>query len=168
MTKTCYIIAGPNGAGKTTFAMDMLPCEVACQNYINADLIAAGLSPFKPELAAVEAGKLMLRKMQECVGSGRSFAFETTLSGRSYLPKIARWKTLGYKVVLFYFSLPDADMAIMRVKHRVANGGHNIPVDVIRRRFGRSVKNLKDFKPAVDSWIVFDSSLGVPQLLEEK
>ncbi|MDZ7925020.1 MAG: hypothetical protein U5M23_13425 [Marinagarivorans sp.] len=105
---------------------------------------------------------------------GRSFAAgcsrraRTTLSGKSYLSKIARWKALDYKVVLFYFSLPDVDMAIMRVKHRVANGGHNIPVDVIKRRFGRSVENLKDFKLAVDSWVVFDSSLGVPQLLEEK
>ncbi len=168
MTKTCYIIAGPNGAGKTTFAMDMLPSEVACQHYINADLIAAGLSPFKPELAAVEAGRLMLHKIQECVDSGRSFALEATLSGRSYLSKIARWKALGYKVVLFYFSLPDVDMAIMRVKHRVASGGHNIPVDVIKRRFRRSLENLKEFKLAVDSWVVFDSSAGVPQLLEEK
>jgi len=117
--KTCYIIAGPNGAGKTTFAMDLLPVEVVCQNYINADLIAAGLSPFTPELVAIEAGKLMLKKVDDCVKNNESFAIETTLSGRSYLSKVKKWQHLGYQVFLFYFSLPSVNMAIERVKYRV-------------------------------------------------
>lgn len=166
MTKTCYIIAGPNGAGKTTFAMDMLPQEVACENYINADLIAAGLSPFKPELAAVAAGKLMLHKIQECVEAGCSFAFETTLSGRGYLNKIVQWKSLGYEVILFYFALPSVEMALERVKHRVAVGGHNIPAPTIKRRYSRSVENLKEYQAIVDGWALFDSSGWEPKLLQ--
>ena len=166
MTKTCYIIAGPNGAGKTTFAMDMLPSEVACQNYINADLIAAGLSPFKPELAAVEAGKLMLRKIDECVSDGCSFALETTLSGRSYLNKITRWQRVGYEVILFYFSLPSVEMAIERVRYRVSVGGHNIAVPTIQRRYSRSLENLKEYQSAVDGWALFDSSGWEPNELE--
>lgn len=166
MTKTCYIIAGPNGAGKTTFAMDMLPSEVACQNYINADLIAAGLSPFKPELAAIEAGKLMLNKIDECVKNKQSFALETTLSGRSYLNKIKQWQKADYEVILFYFSLPSVKMALERVKYRVTLGGHNIPKATIIRRYSRSIKNLKEFQATVDGWALFDSSGWQPKLLE--
>jgi len=164
--KICYILAGPNGAGKTTFAQDLLPHEVVCDNYINADLIAAGLSPFKPELAAVEAGKLMLGKIDSCVRSNVSFAIETTLSGRLYLRRIAKWQTLGYKVILLYFSLPSVDMAVERVLYRVSVGGHSIPEPTIRRRFERSLSNLSDYKKAVDSWAVFDSSGWIPRLIE--
>ena len=107
MDKKCYIIAGPNGAGKTTFAMDLLPEEVKCKKYINADLIAKGLSPFEPELAAIQAGRLMLSEIEKCVSAGTSFAFETTLSGLSYSRKIEAWKSAGYNVILYYFSLPS-------------------------------------------------------------
>jgi predicted ABC-type ATPase len=165
--KSCYIIAGPNGAGKKTFAMDILPNEVACKNFINADLIAAGLSPFQPELAAIEAGKLMLKRIDACVLAGDSFAVETTLSGKSYIKKIRGWQALGYRVVLFYFSLPSCVMAEERVKYRVENGGHNIPTNVIERRYQRSVENLSEFKNIVDSWFVYDSSAGEPELIEK-
>lgn len=165
-TKTCYIIAGPNGAGKTTFAMNMLPNEIVSENFINADLIAAGLSPFRPEHAAVEAGKLMLKRISSCVSMGVPFAFETTLSGRAYLRKIAQWQKQGYTVVLFYFSLPSVRIAIERVKYRVSTGGHNITEDVIRRRFLRSSANLDDYKARVNSWAVFDSSAWEPKLVD--
>lgn len=159
MSKKCYIIAGPNGAGKTTFAMDLLPEEVQCKNYINADLIAKGLSPFEPELAAIQAAKLMLTEINKSINSGSSFAFETTLSGLSYQRKIEKWKVMGYQIILYYFSLPSVEMAIKRVELRVKQGGHNIPEQVIRRRFDRSKKNFEQvYKDIVDLWIVFDTS----------
>ena len=162
----CYIIAGPNGAGKTTFAMDILPDEFNCKNFVNADLIAAGLSPFAPELEAFEAGKLMLHKIEACLSQGDSFAFETTLSGKGYLRKIDSWKSKGYSIILYYFNLPSIEMAVERVKYRVMNGGHDIPVDVIKRRFKRSKENLNLYKQKADSWTIFDSSGKTPILLE--
>lgn len=164
--KVCYIIAGPNGAGKTTFAMDLLPRQVQCENFINADLIAAGLSPFAPEMAAIAAGKLMLKRIDSCVLSGQPFAIETTLSGKGYLRKIEKWKAQGYRVVLYYFSLPSGDIAVKRVQYRVENGGHNIPIDVIKRRFNRSCANLALYLGVVDSWSIYDSSGGEPNLME--
>ena len=167
MNKKCYIIAGPNGAGKTTFAKDFLPKEGACMNYINADLIAAGLSPFAPEKVSLMAGKLMLLEIDKCVAESRSFAFETTLSGVSYLKKIANWKLQGYENILLYFSLPTVAMAIARVKARVAQGGHNIPNAVITRRFARSKKNFDMlYKPVADSWAEFDSTAPTPKLID--
>ena len=152
-------IAGPNGAGKTTFAMDLLPEEAQCKNYINADLIAKGLSPFAPELVSVQAGKLILGEIDKCVKSGASFAFETTLSGLAYRNKIANWKRAGYQIILYYFSLPTVEMAIERVKLRVSQGGHNIPEKDIRRRYDRSKNNFEQvYKPLVDVWVLFDTS----------
>jgi predicted ABC-type ATPase len=159
LNKYCYIIAGPNGAGKTTFAMDLLPEEAKCKHYINADLIAKGLSPFAPEMAALQAGRLMLLEIDKCVKANTSFAFETTLSGLSYSRKIKTWKSLGYKVILYYFSLPAAEMAIERVKLRVSQGGHNIPEKDIRRRFERSINNFDQvYKQLADLWVLFDTS----------
>ncbi len=168
MNKTCFIIAGPNGAGKTTFAKDFLPKEGACINYINADLIAAGLSPFAPEKVSILAGKIMIQEIEKCVKKSESFAFETTLSGVSYATKIKYWKQLDYKIILYYFSLPFVEMAIDRVQYRVKHGGHNIPEKDIRRRFTRSQVNFeKVFKPIVDSWITFDTSSSVPRIVEK-
>ena len=138
MAKVCYIIAGPNGAGKTTFAKEFLPEEAKCLNFINADLIAAGLAPFRPEGAAIKAGKLMIHQIDECIKKGESFAFETTLSGRTYIKKINEMKSKGYKIVIYFLKLASVDLAIERVKLRVSEGGHNIPVDDIKRRFERS------------------------------
>jgi len=133
--KKIVIIAGPNGAGKTTFACEFLPNEAGCPVFINADLIAAGLSPFQPELAALKAGRLMLKEIWEYSQRGANFAFETTLSGRMYMRMISGWQAQGYHVKLFFLNLPSAEMAIMRVAERVRQGGHNVPEEVIRRRF---------------------------------
>lgn len=129
------IIAGPNGAGKTTFAREFLPVEAGCGAFINADLIAAGLSPFAPERAAIQAGRLMLATMAQHVRRGESFAFETTLAGLGYARQIPVWRQSGYVVKLFFLSLPSAEMAIERVAQRVRSGGHDIPSSTIRRRW---------------------------------
>ncbi|MDB5816165.1 MAG: hypothetical protein JWN23_3282 [Rhodocyclales bacterium] len=121
------IIAGPNGAGKTTFAREFLPQEAHCPVFINADLIAAGLSPFSPEAVAVKAGRIMLAEIADKLKTGQSFAFETTLSGLSYSRQIPRWQADGYQVKLFFLSLPNAEMAISRVAIRVAQGGTIFP-----------------------------------------
>ena len=161
------IIAGPNGAGKTTFAKEYLPNEAGCPDFINADLIAAGLSPFRPEAAAVHAGRLMLQEIKSRVKQRKSFAFETTLSGRSYAQKIPQWQALGYHVKLIFLNLPSADMAVSRVAARVAQGGHNVPEAVIRRRFSSGLRNFdKIYMEIVDAWILYDNSGSMPVLLD--
>lgn len=167
MSKKIIIIAGPNGAGKTTFARSFLPQEAQCPRFINADLIAAGLSPFAPEAAALKAGRLMLEEIAHCARHGESFAFETTLAGLGYLGHIQRWRAQGYHVSLFFLSLPNADSAVARVAERVRQGGHRVPEDVIRRRFAAGLRNLERvYKPAVDSWAKYDSVAESPILLE--
>ena len=167
MSKKIIIIAGPNGAGKTTFARSFLPQEAQCQRFINADLIAAGLSPFAPEAAALKAGRLMLAEIDDCVRKGESFAFETTLAGLAYLGRIQQWRAAGYHVSLFFLRLPDADAAIARVAERVLQGGHHIPEDVIRRRFAAGLRNLENaYKGAVDAWAEFDNVGEEPMLLQ--
>jgi len=166
MNKKIIIIAGPNGAGKTTFARSFLPKEAQCLHFINADLIAAGLSPFAPEAAALKAGRLMLEEIDACVARDESFAFETTLSGQSYLTKIRQWRSIGYHVSLFFLSLPDAETAIARVAERVRQGGHSIPTDVIRRRFAAGLSNFENiYKAEVDAWAKYDN-VAEPKLLE--
>ena len=161
------MIAGPNGAGKTTFAREYLPHEAACVDFINADLIAAGLSPFQPELAAFRAGRLMLEEIVSRVAKRKNFAFETTLSGRSYAHDIVSWQGLGYRVKLIFLSLPHAEMAIARVANRVAQGGHFVPDGVVRRRFAAGLRNFKAlYQPLVDDWIHYDNSGIKPKLLE--
>ena len=168
MKKRCHIIAGPNGSGKTTFATEYLPVEAECLHFINADLIALGLSPFDPTSVAVLAGKLLIQQIDECVHKGFSFAFETTLSGKGYRKKIDLWKNLGYEIIIYYLKLPSVELAIERVKFRVAQGGHNVPEKDIRRRFSRSWKNFNEiFKPLADSWIVIDTSLSPPIIIDE-
>jgi len=139
----CYIIAGPNGAGKTTFANEFLPIEAECLNFINADLIAQGLSPFQPDKMAIEAGRLMIQHINECVRRHESFAFETTLSGKGYIKKIMDWKAQQYEIIIYYIKIPTVEFAIERVKLRVSQGGHNVPEQDIMRRFERSWINFK-------------------------
>ena len=165
--KKIIIIAGPNGAGKTTFARDFLPAEAQTLRFINADLIAAGLAPFNPETASFKAGRLMLEEIDECVDAGHSFAFETTLSGLVYLKKIPVWQAHGYQVKLWFLSLPNEDIAVSRVAHRVHQGGHNIPEPVIRRRFKAGLANFHErYSKAVDSWAFYDSSGMHPKLID--
>jgi predicted ABC-type ATPase len=167
MSKKILIIAGPNCAGKTTFARSFLPGEAQCSRFINADLIAAGLSPFAPETAALRAGRLMLEEIAACVQRGESFAFETTLAGLSYLQRIRHWRQLGYHVSLYFLALPSAEAAIARVEERVRQGGHNIPAAVIRRRFTAGLRNLEQtYKAEVDTWAIYDNVGERPALLE--
>lgn len=162
------IIAGPNGAGKTTFAREFLPNEADCPDFINADLIAAGLSPFQPETAALRAGRLMLEEIHNRIKAKRSFAFETTLSGRTYARAITGWQQDGYRVKLIFLRLSGVDVAIARVAARVAQGGHAVPEEVIRRRFETGWLNFEHlYKPLVDSWMLYDNSAEAPRLLEK-
>ena len=151
------MIAGPNGAGKTTFARAYLPYEPACPIFVNADLIAAGLSPLAPEAAAFRAGRLMLEEIDRHASQGRSFAFETTLAGLGYVRRIRRWRSESYEVKLIYLPLATPEEAVLRVEHRVTQGGHGIPKAVVRRRFDRSVANFRNvYRDLVDSWLVLD------------
>ena len=164
--KRIVIIAGPNGAGKTTFAQEYLPREAGCPEFINVDLIAAGLSPFDPERAALRAGRLMLEEIRRRVGAGRTFAFETTLAGHNYARWIPQWRAAGYHVKLIFLSLPSAELALTRVKTRVAQGGHDVPKTVVRRRFDAGLRNFEAlYRPIVDSWVLYDNSGPVPQVL---
>jgi predicted ABC-type ATPase len=161
------IIAGPNGAGKTTFAREFLPNEAACPIFVNADLIAAGLAPFAPETAAVQAGRLMLAELERHFRGGESFAFETTLAGRVYLRHIQRWQQAGYRVELIFLRLNHADEAVARVAQRVRQGGHDIPAAVIRRRFAAGLENFhRHYAPAVDAWVLYDNAGETPVLLD--
>jgi len=161
-----YIIAGPNGAGKTTFARKFLPEYAECKNFINADLIAAGMSPFSPEAAAVRAGRLMLSEIRFYRQRRLSFALETTLSGRSYLKLIRRLKHEGYAVHFFFLWVNNVDLGLARVKERVAKGGHDVAEAVVRRRFGRSVRNFfVEYRRLADSWYLFDNSGAIPTLI---
>lgn len=161
------IIAGPNGAGKTTFARSFLPEEAQVPRFINADLIAAGLAPFAPEQAAIKAGRLMLKEIEEATRRGENFAIETTLAGLSYLHHIARWQKQGYRVSLFFLRLPTPEAAIARVAARVRQGGHYIPQDVVRRRFAAGWENFQQhYRHVVDGWALYDSAGAEPILLE--
>jgi predicted ABC-type ATPase len=166
-SKKILIIAGRNGAGKTTFAREFLPREADCPTFVNADLIADGLSPFDPDRAAIRAGRPMLRLIAEHAKKGESFAFETTLAGRNYARSIPRWRAAGYRVTLFFLSLPTSDMAVSRVAERVRQGGHGIPEHVIRRRFAAGQENFETlYKPIVDAWILYDNAGQEPVLLD--
>lgn len=164
--KKIVIIAGPNGAGKTTFAESFLPNEADVDDFLNADLIARGISPFDPDKAAIRAGKILLDEIRRRITNGESFAFETTLSGRGYAKHIPRWQASGYHVKLVFLSLPDPNLAVHRVHSRVRQGGHAIPDDVIRRRFDKGRENFERiYKKLVNSWILYDNSDGSPILL---
>ncbi len=163
---TVYVIAGPNGAGKTTFATEFLPGFVQCREFLNADLIAAGLSPFAPETQNVRAGRLLLERIRQLASGQADFGFETTLSGRSYVKLIGDMKAQGYRVILFFLWLPTADMALARVENRVKQGGHNVPEEDIRRRYIAGVRNLfRLYRPSCDGWLLYDASRLPPKLI---
>jgi predicted ABC-type ATPase len=168
MNKRIVIIAGPNGAGKTTFAREFLPNEAGCPIFVNADLIAAGLSPFAPELAAIKAARLMLGAISDHVRKGESFAFETTLAGLGYARTIPKWRAQGFVVKLIFLSLPDPETAIARVAERVAQGGHAVPELTIRRRFAAGLRNFSyPYKGLVDMWQLYDNASAPPALIAE-
>lgn len=154
-----YIIAGCNGAGKTTASYIVLPKMLGCKEFVNADEIARGLSPFNPESVAIAAGKLMLQRMNDLLSDGNDFAFETTLASKYYAKFIRLAQDKGYFATLLYFWLPTPEQAIDRVGMRVRNGGHNIPEVVIRRRYANGICNLKNlYIPICDYWTIFDNS----------
>lgn len=166
--KKIVIIAGPNGAGKTTFAREFLPNEGGCPIFVNADMIAAGISPFLPDKAAFHAGRLMIEEINRHALNGENFAFETTLSGKTYAQMIPEWQQMGYRVKLVFLQLPDVAIAIERVKYRVEQGGHNIPEKIIRRRYEKGWQNFQSlYKDLVDAWILFDNSGMAPELLDK-
>jgi len=166
---TCWIIAGHNGAGKTTFALEYLPQVVHCDYFINADLIAAGLSPLAPERELIAASRIFLSEIAACIQKKHDFAFETTLSGRSYLKLIDRLRTNGWHVELIYLALPSIEMSKARVAERVAHGGHNIPSEAIERRFARSLRNLlTEFSYAVDRCSCFMNTKNETALVFEQ
>jgi predicted ABC-type ATPase len=164
----CLLIAGPNGAGKTTFAQEFLPREAAIVHFINADLIAAGLSPLKPELARISAARLVLAEMNRLTQARRSFAFESTLSGVGYVPRIRRWKKAGYRVEMVFLCLSSVELALRRVADRVRQGGHNVPAAEVRRRFVRGWANFRNlYCPLADSWAIYDNSGETFRLVDE-
>lgn len=161
------VIAGPNSAGKTTFAREFLPNEAGCPVFVNADLIAAGISPFVPDTAHVHAGRLMLQELARHFAARANFAFETILSGRGYLRQMDQWRSAGYRIKLIFLKLASAEEAIARVAQRVRQGGHFVPDEVIRRRFATGLANLQNlYAPKVNSWTVYDNSGIQPVLLD--
>ncbi|MEH3114644.1 zeta toxin family protein [Pedobacter terrae] len=162
-----YIISGCNGAGKTTASFTVLPEILNCREFVNADEIARGISPFKPESVAIQAGKIMLNRIDELLLQKANFAIETTLTTKSYLNTIKRAKALGYQVTLLFFWLNEVELAIERVKMRVSEGGHDIPEDVIRRRYYKGIQNLQQFIKTVDFWFVLNNSKKSLQFIAE-
>lgn len=158
--KRLYIIGGPNGAGKTTASYSVLPKILECREFVNADEIARGLSPFNPDSVAIEAGRLMLTRISELLRRNESFSIETTLATRSYFRLIEQAHRQGYDVTLLFFWLRTPEQAIERVAERVSKGGHNIPSDVIRRRYQEGINNLFHiYMPIIDTWILVNNSM---------
>ncbi|MDE6653353.1 MAG: zeta toxin family protein [Muribaculaceae bacterium] len=155
---TLYIISGCNGAGKTTASYSVLPDLLQCREFVNADEIAKGLSPFNPESMAIESGRLMLERIETLLAQTKTFAIETTLATRSYSRLVKRAQQAGYVVVLLYFWLPSPEMAVERVAKRVSEGGHTIPLDTIHRRYWAGLRNFYNiFVPIVDSWMLYEN-----------
>ena len=164
----CIIIAGPNGAGKTTFAREFLPAYAKVIHFVNADLIAAGLSPLRPEMAAIAAGRLFLSELDRLAGSRRDFAFESTLSGVTYVARLNKWKMGGYRIEIIYLKLPNPGIGLNRIAARVRQGGHDVPRRDVARRFQRSWENFQTiYRPLADSWWVYDNSGDRPQLVDD-
>ena len=169
MSKQLYIIAGCNGAGKTTASFTILPEVLNCKEFINADEIAKGLSPFQPESVAMQAGRIMLARMDELLQKGETFAFETTLATKSYKQKIEWAQANGYEVTLLFFWLDSPNMAKKRVAQRVAEGGHSIPSETIERRYHNGITNLfAIYINMVDICYIFDNSEGRKELIAQK
>ena len=167
--KNVYIISGSNGSGKTIFAKKFLPDYVNCPNFVNADLIAQGLAPFAPRAAAIRAGKLVLQQIDNFAGRGVDFAFETTLAGKSYVSLLKELRAKGYALHLFFLWIPSPELAIARIKDRVAEGGHDVPDKDVRRRFSRGIYNFFNlYEPLLDSWMLFDNSKARPLLIAKR
>ena len=165
----CIVIAGPNGAGKTTFAREFLLKDAGVIHFVNADLIASGLSPLRPELAVLAAGRIFLGELDRLAKCRADFAFETTLSGMVYLARLRRWKTAGYRIEMVYLRLGSPRLSLRRIAARVKQGGHDVsPVDVLRR-FTRSWHNFQAaYRPLADAWAVYDNSGEKPRLLDQQ
>ena len=167
--KNVYIIAGPNGSGKTTFATTFLPEYAECDRFINADLIARGLSPFSPQQVAIKSGKLVLEQIRELAKNGVDFGFETTMSGVTYLRYFKMFKDKGYKIHIFFLWIPSQQLAIVRVKDRVSKGGHDVPIKDIKRRFERSTEIFfKQYRVLADKWILFNNAGSKPKIIAKK
>lgn len=163
-----YIIAGCNGAGKTTASLTVLPEMLNCQEFLNADEIAKGLSPINPERAKIDAGRIMLQKIDKLMYSKHDFAFEATLSSKNFVETIRKAKENGYMTTLIFFWLDSPDLAIARVKTRVQEGGHDVPNQVVIRRYFAGLKNLFDlYIPLCDYWMIFDKSKLASELIAE-
>ena len=161
----CIIIAGPNGAGKTTFARNYLLQDAGIENFVNADYIAMGLSPLKPERAARHAGRLLLEELDRLIAANESFALESTLSGLTYVERIERMRKAGYHIEIIFLELSSASLAIKRVAHRVKHGGHHVPDEDVRRRYDRGLRNFERYyKDLADSWVMYDNSGPTPVL----
>lgn len=164
----CIIIAGPNGAGKTTFAREFLPREAGILHFVNADLIAAGLSPLKPELAALAAGRLLLSELDRLAAARVDFSFESTLSGLTYAARLQEWQAAGYRIEIVFLKLASVTLALRRIADRVKQGGHAVPTADVRRRFHRGWKNFeRTYRALADAWAVYDNSAAQFQLIEE-
>lgn len=169
MDKNLYIIAGCNGAGKTTASFTILPEILNCKEFVNADEIAKGLSPFQPEKVSFEAGRIMLHRINELLSNNENFAFETTLSTKSYRSKVTIAQEKGYKIMLLFFWLQHVNLAIERVKTRVREGRHNIETDVIKRRYENGITNLFNiYLPIVDEALIFDNTGVKAELIAQK
>lgn len=167
--KNVYIIAGPNGAGKTTFAKTFLPDYAKCPNFVNADLIASGLSPFSPRLAAMKAGRLVLEQIRNLADRDADFAFETTLSGKSYIAFLKKLREKGWYITIFFLWVPNSDLALIRIKDRVAAGGHDVPSADVVRRFNRGLYNFFHYyKPIVHTWLLFNNADAIPRLIAKE
>ncbi|GIL03534.1 Zeta toxin family protein [Betaproteobacteria bacterium PRO7] len=163
----CIVIAGPNGAGKTTFARDFLPREAGVVHFVNADLIATGLSPLRPDDAAIAAGRVFLAELDRLAQARESFAFESTLSGVGYAARLRTMKRAGYRIEIVYLKIASPRLALRRIAARVKQGGHNIPRADVLRRFDRSWQNFVDiYRPLADKWSVYDNSGSKPELLD--
>jgi predicted ABC-type ATPase len=162
----CYIVAGPNGAGKTTFATEFLPLYANCRNFINPDLLARAYSPFDPDAGMLRAGRAVLERIAEFSGARKDFAFETTLSGRGYVPLLREMKKAGFRLHMFYLWIPGPELALLRIRYRVESGGHNVPERDVRRRFPRTLSNLfRLYRPLLDTLHFFDNSSDTPRLI---
>ena len=161
----CIVIAGPNGAGKTTFAREFLAKDADVVQFVNADLIASGLSALRPEIAAVAAGRVFLAELDRLARTRTSFAFETTLSGRTYASRLGKWKTAGYRVEIIYLKIDSPQLALKRIAARVKQGGHDVPREDVLRRFARSWTNFdRIYRSLADLWEVYDNSSIDPVL----
>jgi predicted ABC-type ATPase len=166
MTPNLYIVAGPNGAGKTTFAKEFLPNYAECLDFVNADFIAGGLSPFSPDRAAIRAGRLMLEQIRLLADQNRDFGFETTLSGKAYIRLLKDLRDRGYRIHLYFLWLRTIEIAFERISDRVRRGGHKVPAEVVHRRFKRGLHNLfQTYRPLLDFWAIIDNSTDIPNMV---